>query len=96
MKTLTAWTGTMTLGPFLVLILNSTLRTQVSSRMRIPPLSALRQEEKTETQTARVRRLTLGPFVSLFLHLVEEKATKLRFAEHNHRQPAPYVRVQVG
>ncbi len=105
MKTQTARTDTMTLGPFLTLILNSRPVTKsaedpskVSGGTQILPLAILRREETAaETQTVRVRRRTLGPFMSLVLRLVEEKAAELRFAaEHNHSRQALCVRVAVG
>jgi hypothetical protein len=105
MKTQTARTDTMTLGPFLTLILNSRPVTKsaedpskVSGGTQILPLAILpREETAAETQTVEVRRRTLGPFMSLVLRLVEEKAAELRFAaEHNHSRQALCVRVAVG
>jgi hypothetical protein len=103
MKTHKVRTDTMTLGPFLTMILNATARSpnqdpsNVCSRTRISSLATLRREEMTtEAQTFRLRRQTLGPFVSLILRLVEQRAAELRFAaEQNHRQ-ALCVRVHVG
>jgi hypothetical protein len=106
MNTQTARTDTMTLGPFLTLILNSRPVTKsadedpsrVCGGTQILPIAILRREETAaETQTVWVTQRTLGPFMSLILRLMEQKAADLRFAaEHNHSRQAPCVRVAVG
>jgi len=106
MKTQTVRTNRTVLGPFLTLILNSRPRTKSASENASKvccdtrlPVDILRQEQATATtQTVDVRRQMLGPFVSLVLDLLEQKAAeRLRFAaEHNRSEQAPCVRIHVG
>ena len=83
MKMQTVRTHTMTLGPFLTLILNSRPRfrsanenaSKVCDCAGTSPTAILLQEMATsEMQTGDVAGRTLGPFVSLILRLVEQKA----------------------
>jgi hypothetical protein len=84
MKTQTVRTNTTILGPFLTLILNSRPRPKSASAnpsgvradTRIP-VAILQQEETTaETRAIDVRRRMLGPFLSLVLDLLEQKAAE--------------------
>jgi hypothetical protein len=101
-------TSPATLGPFLSLILNA--RTKADSGNENPcmlrcgergcPPAFFRQAEDAtaETQAIDIRRQILGPFVSLVLRLLTQKAAeRLRTeAEYDRRRQAAWERIQVG